>query len=70
MLTTFSKMADNQIYLNNNRRQNSSSYDEVILEPFKQIMDDKNIEKKFIVLHLLGAHARYDYRYPSSFSKI
>ena len=69
MLTTFSKMADNQIYLNNNRRQNSSSYDEVILEPFKQIMDDKNIEKKFIVLHLLGAHARYDYRYPSSFSK-
>lgn len=69
MLTTFSKMADNQIYLNNNRQQNSSSYDEVVLEPFKEIIDDRNIEKKFIVLHLLGTHARYDYRYPSSFSK-
>lgn len=68
MLTTFSQIADEQIYLNNNRRQNSSSYDEVVLEPFKQIMAQDSIEKKFIVVHLLGTHSRYDYRYPETFA--
>ncbi|RXJ97312.1 hypothetical protein CRV00_00295 [Malaciobacter molluscorum] len=69
MLTTFSKIADHQIYLNNNRRQNSSSYDEVVLKPFSEVLNDKKIKKKFIVVHLLGAHSRYDYRYPTKFAK-
>lgn len=69
MLTTFSQMADHQIYLNNNRRQNSSSYDEVVFEPFKEVLSHNEIKKKFIVVHLLGAHSRYDYRYPETFSQ-
>ncbi|MFY9075088.1 phosphoethanolamine transferase CptA [Malaciobacter mytili] len=69
MLTTFSKIADEQIYLNNNRRQNSSSYDEVVLEPFNKVLNDTLIKKKFIVVHLLGTHSRYDYRYPENFAK-
>ncbi|RXJ86762.1 phosphoethanolamine transferase CptA [Arcobacter sp. CECT 8985] len=69
MLTTFSKIADHQVYLNNNRRQNSSSYDEVVLKPFKKVLADKKVKKKFIVVHLLGTHSRYDYRYPDNFNK-
>jgi len=69
MLTAFSKIADHQVYLNNNRRQNSASYDEVVFEPFQNILKDHSVKKKFIVVHLIGTHSRYDYRYPESFAK-
>lgn len=68
MLTTFSKMCDNQIYLNNNQKQNSYSYDEVVLEPFKNVLADTKVKKKFIVVHLLGTHNKYEYRYPKDFA--
>lgn len=68
MLTTFSKMCDNQVYLNNNQKQNSNSYDEVVLEPFKNVLADTKIKKKFIVVHLLGTHNKYEYRYPKDFA--
>ncbi|WP_198262934.1 phosphoethanolamine transferase CptA [sulfur-oxidizing endosymbiont of Gigantopelta aegis] len=70
MLTTFSKQADEQIYLNNDRNQNSAHYDDVVLRPFKAILENpkfsnKNDQrKKFIVIHLLGTHRKYSYRYP------
>ena len=65
MLTTFSKQADEQVYLNNDKNQNSAQYDGVVLKPFKNILgnNDKN-SKKFIVVHLLGTHRKYNYRYP------
>lgn len=67
MLTTFSKQADEQVYLNNNRSQNSSQYDEIVLKPFKKILQDP-ARKKFIVVHLLGTHRGYHYRFPEKFS--
>lgn len=69
LLTTFSKIANHQIYLNNNRSQNSRSYDEVVLQPFNNIIKDTKYKKKFVIVHLLGTHARYDYRYPKQFEK-
>ena len=67
MLTTFSKQADEQIYLNNNRSQDSAQYDGVVIKPFEKILNDKT-DKKFIVVHLLGTHRKYHYRYPENFS--
>ncbi len=69
MLTTFSQMCDEQIYLNNNQKQNSYSFDEVVLNPFETILNDKNAKKKLIVVHLLGTHNKYEYRYPQEFAK-
>jgi len=69
MLTTFSKMADHQVYLNNNKNQNSSSYDEVVIAPLNKALKDTKYHKKFIVVHLIGTHSKYAYRYPSKFSK-
>lgn len=66
MLTTFSKQADEQVYLNNNRAQNANSYDEVVIPPFEEALKDKT-PKKFIVVHLIGTHMSYDYRYPKEF---
>lgn len=67
LLTTFSKQTDKQIYLNNNRMQNSSQYDEVVIEPFVDILSE-DAKRKFIVVHLLGTHLKYRYRYPDIFS--
>jgi len=66
MLTNFSQQTDEQVYLNHTRSQNSYSFDEEVLEPFARILQDP-AERKFIVVHLLGTHMVYEYRYPSEF---
>jgi len=67
MLTTLSKQADEQVYLNNNRSQNSPSYDEVVINPFEKALSD-SAQKKFIIIHFIGTHMGYDYRYPKEFN--
>ncbi|MDP2154330.1 MAG: phosphoethanolamine transferase CptA [Methylotenera sp.] len=66
ILTTFAKQTDKQIWLNNARSQNSYSFDEKVLEPFSETLKD-NAEKKLIIVHLIGTHMSYKYRYPKSF---
>jgi len=66
LLTTFSKQADEQVYLNNNRSQNSAQYDEVVFRPFEDVLNRPEA-KKFILVHLLGTHRAYRYRYPESY---
>lgn len=68
MLTTFSEQADEQVYLNNNLNQNARQYDGDVLEPFAKVLADK-APRKLIVVHLLGTHMRYKYRYPDNFEK-
>jgi heptose-I-phosphate ethanolaminephosphotransferase len=67
MLTAFAKLTNDSKFLNNNRRQNTSSYDEVVVEPFKQALAD-SAPRKLIVVHLLGTHFAYKYRYPPQFA--
>lgn len=66
MLTTFAKQADEQVFLNNARKQNSYSFDEKVLAPFTEKLAD-TVEKKCIVVHLLGTHMNYQYRYPEKY---
>lgn len=68
MLTTFSQQADEQIYLNNNRSQNAAQYDGDVLAPFAKVLAD-SAPRKLIVIHLLGTHVDYDYRYPQDFAR-
>ncbi|MGG7671584.1 phosphoethanolamine transferase CptA [Pseudomonas sp. WC2] len=68
MLTTFSEQADEQVYLNNNRNQNAAQYDGDVIEPFNKALTDP-AQRKLIVVHLLGTHMSYQYRYPPSFDK-
>ncbi|MFY0727512.1 phosphoethanolamine transferase CptA [Pseudomonas sp. NFX15] len=68
MLTTFSEQADEQVYLNNNRNQNAAQYDGDVIEPFNKALADA-APRKLIVVHLLGTHMSYQYRYPSDFDK-
>ena len=66
MLTTFSQQTDVPVYLNNQRNQNASQYDEVVLAPFEKALQDP-AQKKFIIVHLLGTHMDYRYRYPDAY---
>ncbi|EKT4523440.1 phosphoethanolamine transferase CptA [Pseudomonas putida] len=68
MLTTFSQQTDVPVYLNNQRNQNASQYDEVVLAPFEKALQDP-AQKKFIIVHLLGTHMDYRYRYPGSYER-
>ncbi|MFV3328468.1 phosphoethanolamine transferase CptA [Pseudomonas sp. NY15372] len=68
MLTTFSQQTDAPVYLNNQRNQNASQYDEVVLAPFEKALQDP-AQKKFIIVHLLGTHMDYRYRYPDAYER-
>jgi heptose-I-phosphate ethanolaminephosphotransferase len=57
-----SESADERFFLN----AHGSSFDEKILAPFSKIVNDKE-PKKFIVVHLMGAHVNAKKRYPPSF---
>lgn len=65
MLTMFSKQADEQFYMNNDRNQSSRQYDESVFEPFMKVLAEP-VEKKFIIIHLLGTHMKYEFRYPEN----
>jgi len=66
MLTTFAKQADEQVFLNHARRQNAYSFDDKVLAPFAEKLLKKD-EKKLIIVHLLGTHMKYAYRYPADY---
>ena len=68
MLTVFSKQTDEQFYMNQQRTQSAREYDTNVLEPFKKVLADP-APRKFIIVHLLGTHIRYEFRYPEDWGK-
>lgn len=46
----------------------SKKHDEVLLPIVKKIVEDNSVEKKLIIVHLMGTHGAYDDRYPESFN--
>ncbi|WP_312269568.1 phosphoethanolamine transferase CptA [Pseudescherichia sp.] len=67
MLTVFSQQTDKQFYMNQQRTQSAREYDTNVLEPFKEVLADP-APKKFIIVHLLGTHIKYAYRYPEQWN--
>lgn len=66
LMTFFSQQANEHIYLNTDRLRDSRNYDEVVFEPFRRALQD-SARRKFIVVHLLGAHFQYPCRYPPAY---
>ncbi len=63
MLTVFSRQTDRQYYMNQQRTQSAREYDTNVLKPFREVLNDP-APKKLIIVHLLGTHIKYKYRYP------
>ncbi|MDU3048525.1 MAG: phosphoethanolamine transferase CptA [Escherichia coli] len=68
MLTVFSKQTDKQFYMNQQRTQSAREYDTNVLKPFQEVLKDP-APKKLIIVHLLGTHIKYKYRYPENQGK-
>jgi len=72
LITAFAKKSDYSKFVNTS--SNSSleslskrSYDSKLFEPFSLVLKE-NVDKKFIVLHLMGSHSYYSKRYPAEFN--
>ena len=63
----YSSLAD--VYKNTSVTLDSANYDETLFPFLKDVLSDKTSNKKFIVIHTLGSHFRYNYRYPKKFNK-
>ncbi|MCA1323678.1 phosphoethanolamine transferase [Herbaspirillum sp. alder98] len=60
--------ADEQVFINRGAGRGENNYDGNLLPGLERALDDPT-PKKFIVVHLLGAHPTYDMRYPQGFSR-
>lgn len=56
----------NQV-LNSQKLLETATYDEKVLAPFAEALQEKG-KKKLIILHLMGTHATYHKRYPDRFN--
>jgi len=68
LLTAFPHQADEVHYLNHQFSRDANRHDEVVLEPFARALRDP-AAKKLIVVHLMGAHLKYEQRYPPEFAR-
>ena len=53
-------------FLNHASWTSPGSYDEVLLQPLRDALQDSRRDL-FIVLHMMGSHGGYDFRYPAAF---
>jgi len=63
----YSGLAD--IYVNTSVSLDALNYDERLVPQLETVLKDTSAKKKFIVIHTLGSHFRYNYRYPIQFEK-
>lgn len=58
--------ADTTIFTNRGMDRGESSFDEVLLGPYRSALADP-AARKLIIVHLLGAHPAYNFRYPKTY---
>lgn len=60
--------ADEQVFINNGSGRSITSLDELLIPVFEKALLDP-APRKFIIIHMQGAHLRYDLRYPEAFNR-
>ena len=68
ILKALASSADEFIETNKGSSRGEGSFDSELFLPFKKALKDK-ADKKFIILHMLGSHPAYNFRYPKEFNK-
>jgi len=67
IIKIFSEHGDEIIRTNRGKSRGEGSYDAILLGPFEKALA-ANHDKKFIIVHMLGSHPAYNFRYPDSYS--
>lgn len=68
LITSIAKSSDNVYFTNLGGEREQKSLDEKVLPHLKKVLSNKSINKKFIIVHLLGTHVQYENRYPKKFN--
>ncbi len=68
VVSVFAAHADVTRFVNRGGSRNEGSFDEVLLPPYRQALDDP-APLKLIVLHMLGGHPAARFRYPQAFAR-
>ncbi|MFY0604088.1 MAG: phosphoethanolamine transferase [Flavobacteriaceae bacterium] len=63
----YSGLANN--YKNTSVSLDALNFDERLIPELENVLNDRTTRKKFIIIHTLGSHFRYNYRYPKEFEK-
>jgi len=71
-VTVFAKKSDYFKFVNTSSNSSfeailTTSYDAKLFTPFAKVLNE-DVNRKFIVLHLMGSHSSYKKRYPSDFN--
>jgi heptose-I-phosphate ethanolaminephosphotransferase len=67
-VSVFVSHADKAVLANRGGARGEGSFDEVLLPLLREALEDPS-PRKLILLHLLGAHPAYYYRYPKAFAR-
>ena len=67
-VSTYAYEAQHVEWLNHASWTAPGSYDEDLIQPLRDALNDSNGDL-FIVLHMMGSHMNYDFRYPASFKR-
>ena len=72
LVTVFAKKSDYFKFVNTSSNSSfeailTTSYDAKLFTPFAKVLNE-DVNRKFIVLHLMGSHSSYKKRYPSDFN--
>lgn len=62
----FSKSSDHKTFVDRRGWQEGMSLDEKLFPPLENTLKD-GVKKKFIIIHLIGAHINYYWRYPKEY---
>lgn len=69
VIALHASQADVARYFNGADYSRTSSTDDILLEPFRRTVLADPAPKKLFVMHLLGSHVRYKFRYPLEFDR-
>ena len=64
IFSLYAQLADK--YVNVSKSLDAAGFDENVLPVLDEVLND-DYKKKFIIIHLVGSHYRYNYRYPEAF---
>jgi glucan phosphoethanolaminetransferase (alkaline phosphatase superfamily) len=67
-VSTYAYEAEHVYFLNHASWSASGSYDEVLIKPLHDAIN-RSKNDLFIVLHMMGSHGSYDFRYPAAFKR-
>nr|WP_305121261.1 phosphoethanolamine transferase [Microbulbifer elongatus] len=68
MIGVYASLADEVRYLNEGTYSGRGKFDEVLVGGLSSVVQDQTVKKKLVILHSLGSHAPYQFRYPEHFA--